>query len=285
MRIPLAEREGYITRPLAGLGSTYTNPMLFSWFRNRRRRKITAEPFPPAWEAILQNNVGHLAFFSDTERNALRRATQIFVAEKSFEGCRGQPIDDEVRVTIAAEASILILGMSDFFFDNVQTVLVYPDEFLVPDRRPIGDELSVEGESVHLGEAHWHGPVIVAWNETLKGARDPGYGQNLVFHEFAHQLDMLNGEPDGVPVIHEITLRHRWAEVMEREYDRLCEAADRHKKTLLDPYGATDEAEFFAVVTECFFDLPWELEKRHADLYGVLRDYFNQDPARWPRPV
>ena len=258
--------------------------MLFSWLKNRRRRRILAEPFSSTWEEALQQNVGHLAFLSETERYKLRQATHIFLAEKRFEGCRGLEIADEVRVTIAASACILILGMNGFYFDNVQTVLVYPDEFLVPERRPITDELAVEGEAVHLGEAHWHGPVIVAWNEALKGAREPGYGENLIFHEFAHQLDMLNGEPDGVPVIHEITLRHRWAEVMEREYDRLCEAADRRQKTLLDPYGANSPAEFFAVVTECFFDLPWDLERRHTELYGVLRDYFNQDPARWPRP-
>jgi MtfA peptidase len=258
--------------------------MLFSWFKNRRRRKILADPFPPAWDDVLGRNLAHLALLADAEQSKLRRAMQIFIAETGFEGCRGLEMTDEVRVTVAASACILVLGMDDFYFDNVQTVLVYPDEFLVPDRQSVADDLVLEGESERLGEAHHRGPVVLAWKEALDNARNPGYGQNLIFHEFAHQLDMLNGDFDGTPTIADVRLRQRWAEIMEREYERLCEAADRRKKTLLDPYGATDPAEFFAVVTECFFDLPWELEQRHAELYALLRDYFGQDPARWPRP-
>jgi Mlc titration factor MtfA (ptsG expression regulator) len=258
--------------------------MLFSWLKNRRRRKILAEPFPPAWQEIIAQNVGHHAWLAEAERARLCRATQIFMAERSFEGCGGLELTDEIRVTVAASACILVLGLDDFYFDNVQTVLVYPNEFVVPDRQPIADDLIMEGESERLGEAHRRGPVILAWAEALDNARRPGYGTNLIFHEFAHQLDMLNGDFDGTPAIDDASLRRRWAEVMDREYETLCDAADRGKKTLLDPYGATDPGEFFAVVTECFFDLPWKLERRHADLYGVLRDYFRQDPARWPAP-
>jgi Mlc titration factor MtfA (ptsG expression regulator) len=259
--------------------------MFFSWLKNRRRRKVLAEPFPSAWQDVLDRNVRHIALLPDAERVLLHRAVRIFVAEKDFEGCRGMQMTDEVRVTIAALASILVLGMNGFYFDNVQTVLVYPDEFLVPEQRPIADDLVEHGESERLGEAHRHGPVILAWADALDNARRPGFGTNLVFHEFAHQLDMLNGDMDGTPAIDDRNLRLRWAQVMEREYERLCGAADRGKKTLLDPYGATDPAEFFAVVTECFFDLPWELERRHGELYEVLRDYYCQDPARWPRPA
>jgi Mlc titration factor MtfA (ptsG expression regulator) len=258
--------------------------MLFSWLKNRRRRKVLAEPFPPAWRDVLQQNVGQLAWLSEEERTRLCTATRIFLAEKQFEGCGGLELTDEVRVTIAAEASILALGMDDYYFDNVQTVLVYPSEFVVPDREPIAGELLLEGESERLGEAHHRGPVILAWAEALENARRPGHGQNLVFHEFAHQLDMLNGSFDGTPAIDDVALRRRWARVMKREYDRLCAAADHRKKTLLDPYGATNEAEFFAVVTECFFDQPWDMERRHAELYALLRDYFRQHPARWPEP-
>jgi MtfA peptidase len=258
--------------------------MLFSWFKNRRRRQILSAPFPAAWDDVLRHNVGHRAWLADAERAKLRRATQIFIAETDFEGCRGLEMTDEIRVTVAASASILVLGLDDFYFDNVQTVLVYPDEFLVPDQQPIADDLVVHGESERLGEAHRHGPVILAWAEALANARTPGHGQNLVFHEFAHQIDMLNGDMDGVPALDDAGLRQRWPRVMDREYARLCRAADHGKKTLLDPYGATNPAEFFAVVTECFFDLPWELERRHAELYGVMRDYYRQDPALWANP-
>jgi Mlc titration factor MtfA (ptsG expression regulator) len=232
---------------------------------------------------VLRHNVGHLAWLSDAERATLRRATQIFIAEKDFEGCRGLVLTDEVKVTLAASACILVLGMDDFYFDNVQTVLVYPDAFLVPDRQAIGDQMVIEGQGARLGEAHHRGPVVLAWKESLENARTPGRGHNLVFHEFAHQLDMLNGEFDGTPNIDE-DLRERWARVMDGEYKRLCRAADRKTRTILDYYGATDPVEFFAVVTETFFDGPWELERHHLKLYGLLRDYFMQDPARWPEP-
>jgi MtfA peptidase len=259
--------------------------MLFSWLKQRRRRRILADPFPPAWQDVLDRNVAHLAWLPEAEHVLLRRATQIMVVEKSFEGCGGLVLTDEIRVTVAALASILVLGMDDCYFENVQTVLVYPEEFLVPDRQPIADDLTIEGASERLGEAHHRGPVILAWAEALDNARQPGYGQNLVFHEFAHQLDMLNGAFDGTPAIGDGALRRRWALVMDREYERLCRAADRGKESLLDPYGATDPAEFFAVVTECFFDLPWQLAERHAELYALMRDYFGQDPAQWRRPV
>jgi MtfA peptidase len=256
--------------------------MLFSWLKNRRRRKILAEPFPAAWDDVLRRNVGHLALLSDAERGKLRRATQIFIAEKGFEGCGGLPMTDEVRVTIAAEACIPVLGMGDFVFDNVQTVLIYPDRFVVPDERPIADNLVEAGETKTLGIAHYRGPVALGWKDALENARNPAHGENLVFHEFAHQLDVLNGAMDGTPTIDDERLRQRWADVMAGAYDRLCRAAERGKKTLLDPYGATNPAEFFAVVTECFFDLPWELERRYGELYALMRDYFCQDPARWP---
>jgi hypothetical protein len=258
--------------------------MLFTWLKNRRRRKILAEPFPAAWDDVLRHNVGHFAWLSDAERGKLRRDTQIFIAETSFEGCGGQPLTDEVRVTIAAEACILVLGMADFVFDNVQTVLIYPDRFVVPQEQPVADFLVDTGEAEDLGVAHYRGPVALGWKDALQNARQPGQRDNVVFHEFAHQLDSLNGAFDGTPTIEDAGLRQRWADIMGREYDRLCRAADRGTKSLLDPYGATDPAEFFAVVTECFFNLPWQLERRHGELYGLMRDYFLQDPARWPEP-
>ena len=258
--------------------------MLFSWLRRRRRRKILADPFPAEWVGILERNVGHYAWLDDARREKLRRDVQVFVAEKDWEGCRGLKLTDEIRVTIAGSACLLVLGMGDYVFDNVYTILVYPKAFVVPDRVAVADDVVLHGESERLGEAHHRGPVVLDWEEALENARRPGYGQNLVFHEFAHQLDMLNGAFDGTPDLPTAGLRSRWAAVMGEEYKRLVRAADRGRETLLDPYGATDPAEFFAVVTETFFDEPWELERQHRVLYELLRDYFQQDPARWPEP-
>ncbi len=255
--------------------------MFFNWLKNRRRRSILAEPFAPAWEEILRANLSHFRLLNDMQQGRLRNIVQIMLAEKDWEGCGGLTMTDEVRVVVAGLAGILTLSFDDFYYDNVQSILVYPHEFVALDRKPVGGDVALVEESDRLGEAHYRGPVILAWSDVIEHARRPGYGENLVFHEFAHQLDMLNGEADGVPLIDDQSLQERWAKVMEAEYDKLCKAADRGRETFLDPYGATDEAEFFAVITEAFFDAPKGLLKRHAELYNVLRDYYRQDPATW----
>jgi Mlc titration factor MtfA (ptsG expression regulator) len=255
--------------------------MLFSWLKKRRRRKILADPFPPAWQATLHDRVGHYAVLDNAERQKLRDAVQILLAEQEWEGCRGLDLQDEMRVTIAALAAILILGFDDFYFDNVQTILVYPDEFVVKQERGLSGGASVEEESERLGEAHYRGPVILSWKEIHDNARQPGYGQNLVFHEFAHKLDLLNGAFDGTPDLPSGDLAERWAKIMDVEYRRLQRAERRHRRTLLDPYGATDPAEFFAVTTECFFDAPQAMHAEYPALYELFRDYYRQDPAKW----
>jgi Mlc titration factor MtfA (ptsG expression regulator) len=255
--------------------------MLFSWWKKRRRRKIVSAPFPAAWQHILQEKVGHYTLLPDADRAQLRSAVQILLAEMSFEGCRGLQLSDEIRVTIAALAAVLILGLPDYYFDNVPTVLVYPEEFVVAEDKPLSGDVALHRESDRLGEAHQRGPVILSWANVREAAAEPGHGENLVFHEFAHQLDMLNGAFDGTPALTERSLRQRWAVVMNREYRRLTRAAQHRRQTLLDPYGATDPAEFFAVTTECFFDAPLAMRQELPELYELLRDYFQRDPATW----
>jgi Mlc titration factor MtfA (ptsG expression regulator) len=254
--------------------------MLFTWLKNRRRRKLLAQPFPEAWDAILHENVKVDAVLSDTERRKLRQVVQIIVAEKEWEGCRGLDMSEEIAVTIAGQAAILILGFDDFYFDNVQTILVYPDEYVAREERSIAGSVLIEQDSERLGEAHQRGPVILTWNEVRENGRRPGYGNNLVFHEFAHKLDMRNGDMDGTPDLPTRDLRERWGRVMQEEFRRL-QRADRHgRRTLLDPYGLENPAEFFAVTTECFFDAPQAMRERYPELYELFRDYYRQDPAQ-----
>ena len=255
--------------------------MLFAWWKNRRRRKITADPFPAAWESFIQENVHHDSVLSAADRKKLRQVVQIMLAEQAWEGCRGLDLTDEVRVTIAALAAVLILRFEDYYFDNVPTILVYPDAFVVTEVKALAGGATLHQESDNLGEAHQHGPVILSWAEVRANAREPGYGQNLVFHEFAHQLDQLNGAFDGTPALPTRKLQDRWAKVMDHEYRRLQRADQRGRRTLLDPYGATDPAEFFAVTTECFFDTPQAMRQEYPDLYNLFRDYYRQDPASW----
>jgi Mlc titration factor MtfA (ptsG expression regulator) len=255
--------------------------MIFSWLRRRRRQALLASPFPDAWLGYLTQDVAHYSFLSAAEQAKLRDDLRIFIAEKQWEGCGGLAMTEEIRVTIAAQASILTLGFADEHFERVQSILVYPEAYVVPVEHPIGSHVTLQMLQDRLGEAHYRGPVILSWNETLAAAREPGAGNNIVFHEFAHQLDMLDGLVNGTPLLSDDDLADRWRRIMDREFE--AHRRNRHHQSLLDPYGATSEAEFFAVATECFFDRPVDLRREHTELYELLRDYFRQDPAaRWP---
>lgn len=256
--------------------------MILSWLKNRRRRRLLQTPLPESWDAHWER-IAVYRVLPEKQRGRLRDAARIFVSEKTFEGCKGLEVTEEMQVTIATLACVLVLGLADQYFDHVYTILVYPSGFLVPRQRPVGGDVALETQTDVVGEAHYRGPVLLSWDEVEQAARLPGDGYNPVYHEFAHQLDMQSGEADGVPPLPR-ELRARWQEVMGREYKKLCRAADRGRRTLLDPYGATDPAEFFAVVTEAFFDLPRPLQEEHPELYAVLREYYGQDPAAWPWP-
>jgi Mlc titration factor MtfA (ptsG expression regulator) len=239
-----------------------------------------AGPFPPAWGKYLTANVSAYAHLSEPEQAKLRDRLRVFIAEKTWEGCGGLTITDEIKVTIAAQACLLVLGLDDFYFERVRTVLVYPHGYLAPPE-PEGEPGIVdEADSVRLGEAHYRGPVVLSWSDALAGGKTHRDGRNLVFHEFAHELDMLDGAADGIPPLSADRLA-RWHEVMAAEYDRLVRDVERGRPTLLDDYGTTNDAEFFAVATECFFERPVLLQRRHPQLYDVLRDFYRQNPAAW----
>lgn len=249
--------------------------MIFAWLRERRRRRLRAQPFPAPWLTYLHANVAHYRYLSEAEQQRLREDVVIFVAEKHWEGCGGLRMTDEIQVTIAAQACLLVLGMEHNYFDRVLSILVYPHGYEAEGaHRGV-----VEQGSGRLGEAHYRGPVILSWAEVLENGRHPRAGKNLVYHEFAHQLDMLDGVINGTPPLGSRDEYSRWQKVMTAEYQQLIEASAHGRATLLDQYGTTNEAEFFAVATECFFDRPVELRQRHPKLYELLRDYFKQDPA------
>lgn len=251
---------------------------MFGWFKKRRRRKILAQPWPEAWSLHLNRNVRLTWEFSPEQMSALQSRIKVFVAEKNWEGCEGLTITDEMRVTIAAQASMMILGVENFYFDNVKSILVFPKAF----RRKTNDGV-VSGERTHLGEAWQGGPVILSWRDTLSGGRNEDDGRNLVFHEFAHALDGLDGEMGGEVVFSDDVTAASWRAVVEREYNELCEAKSRGRRTLLDHYGATNKAEFFAVASETFFEQPDELLDDHAELFELLKAYYRVDPIQWQR--
>ena len=253
--------------------------MVFSWWRRRRRTRIVAEPFPGEWEEIVRRNVSQFAELTESQQERLRRWVQVFVAEKYWEGCRGLETTDEVKVTIAAQAGRLVLGMENEYFERVMTVLVYPSDYYAQERRPGPAGTVIEGPDHRLGEAWHQGPVILSWPSVLAAGRQRNRGQNVVLHEFAHVLDMMDHDIDGVPPLDSPEQYRTWDEVMRVEYERLVRRAEQGRPTLLDHYGAVDEAEFFAVATECFFERGVELAERHPQLYEILRGFYRQDPA------
>lgn len=252
--------------------------MLFSWFKTRRRRRLASAPLPEAWRSILHDNVPQFAALSSEERQKFLADLKIFVAEKNWEGCGGLVLTEEMKVTIAAFACLMTLGLGVAALDHLLSILVYPAAFVVPERTPIGN-VELEGARAIEGQAVHRGPVILSWQEVLADAHEPGSGSNLVWHEVAHQLDLIQRPVDAIPRHKRRATLERWKRVLTAEHRRLVAATRRGMPTLLDDYGAQDLTEFFAVASETFFDLPHELRRQHGELYGVLADFYRQDPA------
>ena len=248
---------------------------LFSGAR-RRRRRILRKPMPAEWRAIA----GKLPFFARLDPAAqikLCNDLRIFIAEKEWEGCAGLEVTDEMCVVIAAQACLLVLHLDHDFYPSVRTILIYPRAYRTGTLHNEGG-IVTEGANAS-GEAWAGGPVVLTWDATARGVRDPDDGHNVVYHEFAHKLDMQDGLTDGTPRLRSRKALQQWVAVMTREFEALRTAAGKGQITLLDHYGATNVAEFFAVVTECFFERSREMRARHQDLYRVLSDYYRQDPA------
>ena len=257
--------------------------MFLDWLRRRRRERILAEPFPEAWDELLPRHMGCWRELSDEERGHLRQLVQVFVAEKHWEGLGGLEMSDEIKVTVAAQACLLILYLHHDLYRQVESILVYPSTMVAPQRPTsiFGVATSPpKGPMPILGQAFSRGPVILAWDAVRRGGENPRDGHNVVFHEFAHKLDMLSGNADGVPPLADRETYARWVEVFERAWAELHAAQDAGRRTFLDAYAGESPAEFFAVATEAFFDAPMTLRGEHRQLYEVLSDYFGQDPAQ-----
>ncbi len=253
--------------------------MIFRWLNRRRRRRLLAEPCPERFPEFLDRSP-HVRMLPDEYQGPLLDAVRIFIAEKEWEGCKGLEVTDDMKVVIAGQACLMTLGMSEVYYDHVQTILVYPRSFRV--RKQVGLEGGAILEDVdeRLGEAHLHGPVILSWQEIEEDLESPGEGRNLVIHEFAHQLDMQNGDATGVPPLPR-ALRQPWEKLMGQAFQRLQRDERRGRRTFFDPYGAESPAEFFAVLSETFFDAPRAFVEVEPKLYELLREYYGLDPAAW----
>jgi len=244
-------------------------------FSRKRRNTLRTAPFPPEWAAILDRNVPYESLLDDNEKIDLRGLVQILLHEKRFEGCAGVEITDEIRVTVAAQACLLLLGGQEDVFPRLRTILVYPDAFLAPSVEHLEDGVVVEGMEARAGESWSLGNVVLSWADVLEGAADPGDGYNPVLHEFAHQLDDESGASEGAPSLPDGRSEAEWKRIFTREYRALSAG----RSSPMDSYGAKSPAEFFAVATETFFERPVELKTAHPDVYDQLRKYYRQDPA------
>ena len=255
--------------------------VIFSWLRNRRRQRILAAPVSPEWSTYIERNVRHWRFLDDAQRSKLLERTKVIVAEKDWVAGPDFAVTEEIKVTIAAQVAILLLGIeAAYYFDGVQTVIVYPGPFVRPAQPWLDSEDDGDGTPLY-GESWHRGPIVLSWKQVLRAGRNASSGLNVTLHEFAHFLDGLDGTVEGTPPMPNAAAERRWHQVTHAEYLRLVGNARRDEATLLDHYGASSPAEFFAVATECFFERPRAMRQWHRDLYEVLSGFYHQDPAAW----
>jgi Mlc titration factor MtfA (ptsG expression regulator) len=276
-------------------------------WRASRRERWASRPFPPAWRTILRRRVPLYRGLPAHLQQQLRRHIQVFLAEKPFLGCAGLEITDEIRVTVAAQACLLRLNRGGALFPELRQILVYPGAFMVDRVATEAGGVLREQRRALAGESWSQGQVILSWQDVVDGARVVDDGHNVVLHEFAHQLDQESGAANGAPRLDSRRAQARWADVMHREFDalhgrlRAREAARERARAwaswnsepmpppmpldappeLISDYGATNPAEFFAVVTEVFFEQAAALAQRHPALFEILRDYYAVDPREW----
>lgn len=249
--------------------------------RGRRRRRLLSLPLSEERRALLTSLVPPYRRMPDGMRRELEGLVQVFLAEKRFEGCGGLEISEEMRVAIAGFACILLLGRPTDFYRRLISILVYPTAFHVRSEIPMGSHVAVEARDTHLGESWEYGTLVLSWDEVLSATLGNDFTQNLVYHEFAHQLDLENGAEDGVPGLRDRALAREWASVLRREYEELRIEAERGDETFLDPYGLEHPAEFFAVATEAYFLDPKGMRRDHPELFRVMNAYFRVDPTPW----
>ena len=211
----------------------------------------------------------------------LRSHILVFLGEKSFEGCGGLTVTDEMRVTIAGQACLLLLNRPTRYFPGLNAILIYPHAYVKRAKRQEGLVEFEDQRQVNLGESWSNGTLVLSWNDVANTSHDVRDGHNLVLHEFAHQLDTEDGVGDGIPILDQQSKYFHWAEVVNKEYAQLVSLTKKGKKDIIQAYGATNPAEFFAVATEAFFERPVLMNRKHPDLYAELKGFYRVDPESW----
>jgi len=259
-------------------------PLWRAWRRERVRRQA----FPAAWREVLRRRWPAFARLPTPIQLQIKKHAQVLVAEKPFIGCDGLVVSDEMRVLVACQAALLLLHRRAGYFAGLREVLLYPGPFVVERMAQEANGLSTASRRALVGESWQQGRVILSWPDVLAGAADPTDGHNVVIHEFAHQLDQQKGHANGAPWMGRAERQARWAAVMGTEFAALrrrlangVTGETDQGKEIIGAYAATDEAEFFAVTSELFFERPAALARLHPALYGELSSYYCSDPLLW----
>ena len=254
--------------------------MVLGFLTARRRARLRAEPVPAKWRQVAEQNLPIFRRLTSPDQDELLQHVQVFMAEKHFEGCGGLELTDEIRITIAAQACLLLLHRETDYYPHLRSILVYPSGYTAFGEHHVEGGIWEEGADDRLGHTERQlGALVLAWDAARHGARDPTDGENLVLHEFAHQLDFEDASTNGTPALESRAEYLAWGRVMSEEFDALRSAADAGEATLIDQYGTENPAEFFAVVTEAFFERPHALKRRHGALYERLASFYRQDPT------
>jgi len=257
--------------------------MIFGILRRRRRSRLCAKPFPPSWDELLLRRWEIYSRLPDPDRRELQGHTSVILAEKHFEGCSGQEVTEDMKVLIAAQASLLLLHRDTDYFGRLVAILIYPGSFKSPRRHHDAAGVVTEHHEVLAGESWERGTVVLAWEEVRRGLWCHGDAYNVVLHEFAHQIDFSRVPAEACRELPRRQVQAEWASVMGRAFETLGRDADRGHQTFLDPYGAKDPMEFFAVATESFFQCPVEMRRAMPDIFEQLCRFYNQNPADWVR--
>ena len=246
----------------------------------KRRARLRERPPPDGLEEAMAQNVGLYALLPGDLRKELHGHVNVFLDEKRFIGLGGQEITQEVRFTIAGTACMLLLNREPRYFPGFTSVVVYPETYEA-DHVEYDGMVETHRRSRRAGESWHRGPLVLSWSNVLQGVMNAGDGYNVVLHEFAHKLDEQNAGTNGLPILNDADHYRQWAEVLGREYRQFGDRVARRKNKVMDEYGLTSPAEFFAVATESYFEKGRAMRKRLPDLYEQLKRFYVVDPATW----
>lgn len=266
-----------ITFAFAIAGFIFSKPYL----RSLRRNAIKKKPFKKTWRKIIQRRMPYFNQMPADLQLQLKQHIQIFISEKKFIGCNGIHITDEIKVTIAAQACLLLLNKNTNYYPKLRTILVYPSAFVKKQQQRNLDGTQSVNSITLAGESWEFGRIVLSWQDSLAGAEQPNDGQNLVIHEFAHQLDQENGVANGAPILGKNQDYKTWSEVFNKQFSLLQQQVSLGQASLFDKYGATNPAEFFAVASEVFFEQAKLLSIQYPMFYQQMSAYYRVDPTNW----